>query len=110
MGNAPKAAGYVIINDTAIWGVGKTEAEAWEDSIEWIESDDNTGPVQLELDSDGVAVGLANPNALGFTAEVASAALVAYVTERGTPDSWGYANGIQCLNSEDAIICNGGFA
>ncbi len=96
-----KHAGYVIINDTAIWGVGKTEAEAWENSIEWIESDDDTGPVELELNGDGVAVGLANSNALGFTAEQASAALVAYVTEMGTPNSWGVLHGIQCTNTED---------
>ena len=97
-----KHAGYVIINDTAIWGVGETEAEAWEYSIEWIEADDETGPLQLALDHDGLAIGILNSNARGFTAEQASAALVADVTKNGTPNSWGILHGIQCTNAEEA--------
>ena len=102
MADEMKAAGYVIINETAIWGVGKTEAVAWEYSIEWIEADDETGPLQLALDHDGLAIGILNSNALGFTAELASAALVAHVTEMGTPNSWGILRGIQCTNAEEA--------
>ena len=97
-----KHTGYVIINETAIWGVGETESEAWEYSIEWIEADDETGPPKLTLDCDGVACGIENSNALGFTAELASAALVAYVTKNGTPNSWGILRGIQCTNAEEA--------
>ncbi len=102
MARNSKHAGYVIINDTAIWGVGKTEAEAWENSIEWIEPVDDAGPLRLAIDCDGLAIGIENSNILGFTAEPASAALVAYVTEMGTPNSWGILRGIQCTNAEDA--------
>ena len=97
-----KPAGYVIINETAIWGVGETEAKAWENSIEWIEPVDDAGPLQLALDCNGLAIGIENSNILGFTAEQASTALVAYVTEMGTPNSWGILHGIQCTNAEDA--------
>ena len=76
-----KHAGYVIINETAIWGVGETEAEAWEYSREWIEGD---------------------PDRQEFTAEQASAALVSYVHKHGTPNSWGILHGIQCTNAEEA--------
>lgn len=85
MNDSIKYAGYVIINDSAIWGAGETEAEAWEDSIEWIE-----GSI------------LDNPNRDGFTAELASAALIAYVNEIGTPNSWGILRGIQCTSAEEA--------
>ncbi len=95
-------AGYVIINETAIWGVGKTEDEAWKDSLDWIEADDETGPLVLELNHEGAAIGIVNSNSLGFTAERASAALVADLAWKGTPNSWGILNGIQCTNAEEA--------
>ena len=99
-----ETAGYVIINEGAIWGVGKTESEAWEDSLEWIESDDDTGPVKLALDCDGRAIGLENSNALGFTAEPASAALIKYLRDGGTPNTWGMVGGVQCTSDEENAV------
>lgn len=74
----PVAAGFIVWNMQAIWGVGATEAAAWTDYEKYIDS----------IDRDG------------YQCHPATAALIEQVNDRGGDIMWRMSDGIACTVEE----------
>lgn len=79
-----KPAGYAVYMDgTAIYGVGATEDEAWEDAEEWA---DTSSPSWKE----------------SFAIAPCSEELLNQVKQFGTPDTWGQVDGVLVTSDEES--------
>ena len=92
-------AGYIVIDNEAIWATGKTADEAWaefqrtmaENQVKLLGDDDDSG---AELG--------AWARERDFRIQSASAALLADVESRGGAISWRYMAGVACTPAEEA--------
>ena len=105
MTDMTKTTGFVIVDNTAIWGAGETEEQAWDDSRQWIDikADEEDWSDGEGYDGDPYPE---NNWQKGFDAYPATAALADYVAKHGTPNSWGYITDpelglVACTSEED---------
>lgn len=93
-----QAAGYVIHDDTALWGTGATEAAAWANF------DANMAAAHVTVvdggapDQDGTGGSFADRGS--FSAMPATAALIADVDARGGAIGWSIVDGVACTVDE----------
>lgn len=101
MSSQIKAAGYIIYNEEAIWGVGcdivgagNDQHYAWMDAIafmdhhgDWNAIEDLDASIQKYIDE-------------GFSAGEATQELIDMVKERGGAIGWDEVNGIHCTEKQ----------
>ncbi len=91
------AAGFVVTNNEAIWGVGQTANAAWSDFEQQMQS----AGVSILGELDGVADQLGSwARERDFTIHAASAGLLADVATRGGAITWRNASGVACTVDE----------
>jgi hypothetical protein len=88
-------AGYIVTDDTAIWGTGATSEAAWDDMVENMRRAGTEVIYEPACDMDGKTL------ASGFNIEPATAALIAQVEVRGGAIGWGHNGGIACTSDEE---------
>jgi hypothetical protein len=86
------AAGYIVSNNQAIWGAGKTTEDAWLDfkrgmSLAYVNLDDDQDPNSTKTDA--------------FELHPATAALLQAVEECGGAIAWGVVDGVCCTVAEE---------
>ena len=94
--------GFIVTDETAIWGYGATKEAA---SASFLDGMKNAG---IRVVSDGemnTLLEAGNADACtrdsGFTMETATPALVSEVDTRGGNIAWGYVNGVACTRAEE---------
>lgn len=94
-----KAAGYVITNAEAIWGIGKTQQEAWMDFERGMAAA-NVEVMDAKPESDD---GWSPPVAVrdDFSCEPATQALLDQIAEGGGNQSWRYDGDVACTSDEE---------
>jgi hypothetical protein len=93
----PIATGFIIHDDTAIWGRGATAEAAWADML----SEMKMAGIRVLADDDEPVDDLeATTPASGFKTKPATAALLAQI-DGGDPQRWGEVAGVACTRSEE---------
>ena len=96
-----KDSGFIVSDDTCIWGRGATADAAWADMLR------EMAMARIEVLSDAEADAHENENdgnwtrASSFTTQPASAALLAEVEARGGNIAWGDVGGVACTRDEE---------
>ena len=93
------AAGYIVHNDNAIWGVGATADAAWEDFRAGMRE---AGVVILTTDQDADEQLGSWTREGDYTIRPATAALLAEVAARGGAIAWGEIGRVACTIEEEA--------
>jgi hypothetical protein len=91
-------AGFIVSDDTAIWGTGATRDAAWADML------DNMSKVNIRVLTDGEEKAHefeSVTKAAGFQVKPATAALIAEVENNGGQFAWGEIGGIACTRDEE---------
>lgn len=92
------AAGYIVCNNEAIWGYGKTENEAWNSFLAEMKHggvEVVTEPTEAQLDNGGNWTRESD-----YRIRAASAALLAAVYQQGGDIPWYICNGVCCTGVE----------
>jgi hypothetical protein len=93
------SAGFIVADDTAIWGVGETRAAAWADMLRGMAE---AGIRVLGDGEEKVDEFEATTEASSFHTRPATAALIAAVENNGGSFAWGEASGVACTREEEA--------
>jgi hypothetical protein len=93
------AAGFIVADDSAIWGVGATADKAWADMLDGMTS----AHIRVLDDGEEADDGEAATDADSFHTLPATAALLAEVESKGGNIAWGTINRVACtVGEEDA--------
>lgn len=90
-------AGYIITDETAVWGVGATEAEAWANFHQGME----TAGVRVVSDDEDTSddVGTTTRRS-GYGVEPATAALMELIADAGGQVRYAHAGRVACTIDE----------
>jgi hypothetical protein len=92
-----QSAGFIVCDDTAIWGLGDTAETAWADMLKGMRE---AGIEVVEEKSEDDLTAAAQTEASKFQTGPATAALLRQVEERGGNIAWGDYRGIYCTRDE----------
>ena len=97
MANTIAPAGFIVVDNEAIWGAGSTEGAAWDN----MESEMRmAGITILDDEADYPENGGSYTRASNFKIRPASAALIAWVDTFDGDTSWDTVNGVCCAPGE----------
>jgi hypothetical protein len=93
------AAGFIVADDSAIWGVGATADEAWADMLSGM----SDAHVRVLDDGEEADDGEAATDTDSFQTLPATAALLAEVESKGGNIAWGTINRVACTVAEEDV-------
>ena len=102
MTTTTKTTGFIVTNETSIWGYGATKEAASASFLDEMK----TGGIRVVSDDEmNTLLETSNADACtrasGFTTEAATPALIAQVEELGGGIVWGYVDGVACTRAEE---------
>lgn len=96
MSTSIKAAGFIVMTAEAIFGSGRTEAEAATDAKSWVDIE-NRNQIPSSVTDDDANILMHG----GFAMVAATEALIQQVEEKGGDIAWGLVGGVACTCEEE---------